>query len=198
MRILLVEDHHLVREGLTRLLREVLPDAQVRTAGCIAEARERLAWAERVLLDLSLPDGHGLGFLEEIAQQYPDLPVVILTAYDEPAFQRRAAALGAVAFLSKADPPDALRQALVELKGPARPVPYTDRLSPTEQQVLALLGEGLSTAQIARRLGVEEKTVYTHRRRLMFKLGLKSAQALVRFAALYHTGLTPPSGKKFS
>ena len=187
MRILVVEDHTLVREGLVRILREVLPGAEVRAVGTAEEARGWLDWAERVLLDLSLPGMPGLAFLAEVAESHPDLPVVVLTAYDEPAFMARAEELGASAFLSKNAPPERLVEALRGLGTIA--APPVDRLSPTERTVLLLLGQGLTNAEVARRLGVEEKTVYTHRRHLMYKLGLKNASDLIRFAALYHASL---------
>jgi len=189
VRILVIEDHTLVREGLVRLLEEVLPEAEVRAVASAEEARAHLDWAERVLLDLSLPGLPGLSFLAELAERYPDLPVVVLTAYDEPAFRARAEELGASAFLSKNDPPERLVEAL---KGLARiEAPLPDWLSPTERTVLLMLGQGLSNAEIAKRLGIEEKTVYTHRRHMMYKLGLKNASELIRFAALYHAGLVP-------
>ena len=187
MRVLVVEDHTLVREGLVRLLKEALPEVEVRAVGSAEEARPHLDWAERVLLDLSLPGIPGLSFLAELAENYPDLPVVILTAYDEPAFRARAEELGASAFLSKNEPPEKLIEALKGL-APIQ-APRLDRLSPTERAVLLLLGQGLSNAEVAERLGIEEKTVYTHRRHLMYKLGLKNASELIRFAALYHAGL---------
>ncbi len=187
MRVLIVEDHALVREGISRLLQESFPGVVVRAVARAEEAKPHLAWAERVLLDLSLPGKPGLAFLAEIAETYPDLPVIVLTAYDEPAFRSRAEELGASAFLSKNEPPERLIQALnglLPFEGPR-----VDRLSPTEREVLLLLGQGLSNLEVARRLGVEEKTVYTHRRHLMYKLGLKNASELIRFAALYHAGM---------
>jgi len=193
VRILVIEDHTLVREGLVRLLEEVLPEAEVRAVAGAEEALPHLDWAERVLLDLSLPGKPGLAFLAELAESHPDLPVVVLTAYDEPAFRARAEELGASAFLSKNDPPERLVEALRGLASIEAPSP--DRLSPTERTVLLLLGQGLSNAEVAERLGIEEKTVYTHRRHLMYKLGIKNASELIRFAALYHTGL---DGKKNS
>lgn len=191
MKILVVEDHAMVREGLVRIIEGALPDAEIRAVGTATEAKGHLDWAERVLLDLSLPDQHGLRFLEEVGQTHPDLPVIILTAYDEPAFRTRAAEAGAAAFLSKNEPPEVLAAALADLSAPpdTGAHPRLERLSPTERQVLALFGQGLSNAEVARQLGIEEKTVYTHRRHLMFKLGLRSAQDLLRFATLYHAGL---------
>lgn len=188
MNVLVVEDHQLVREGLVRLLCDALPGSEVRVAATAKEADPHLGWAERLLLDLSLPDTHGLRMLSEVNERFPDLPVIILTAHDETAFRVRARELGAAAFLSKNDSSEALIHALAELSGPddGGGVPRMEKLSPTEREVISLLGEGLINAQIAEKLGIEEKTVYTHRRHLMYKLGLENAQALLRFATLYY------------
>ncbi|MBB6096860.1 DNA-binding NarL/FixJ family response regulator [Deinobacterium chartae] len=184
MRVLIVEDHSLVRTGLRHLVEEALPGAQVREAASLSEARLRLEDIDHVLLDLSLPDGSGLDLLAEIGQR---VAVTVLTAFDSPAFRRRARDLGARAFLSKDARPEELRGALLGLLEPPS-VRGHERLTPRELEVLRELGAGRSSAQIARQLGMDEKTLYTHRRHLMQKLGLDGTAALLRYATLYWLG----------
>jgi len=192
MRVLVVEDHTMVREALLRLIECELESCETRAAGTATEARKHLDWADRMVLDLSLPDLHGLRFLEQVRDRRPDLPVVVLTAFDEPAFRSRASELGVGAFLSKGEEStrlvSALRQPPTE---PAREEAGSglEPLSPTEREVLLLLGQGFSNQEVAARLAIDEKTVYTHRRHLMFKLGLSGAQELLRYATLYYAGL---------
>jgi len=189
MRILLVEDHAMVREALARLIECELEGAEVKGVGTATEARGYLDWAERLLLDLSLPDLHGLRFLEEVRRDAPELPVVVLTAFDEAAFRGRAAELGVRAFLSKGDAATDLIAALDLDEDCTEGGSELERLSPAEREVLLLLGQGCSNGEVARQMRIDEKTVYSHRRHLMFKLGLEGAQELLRYATLYYAGL---------
>jgi len=190
MRVLVVEDHAMIREALVRLIECELEGSQTRAAGTATEARKHLNWADRVVLDLSLPDLHGLRFLEQIRQVRANLPVIVLTAFDEAAFRSRAFELGVCTFLSKGDAATDLVAALREPTiSNAREENALETLSPTEREVLLLLGQGHSNAEVAKRLAIDEKTVYTHRRHLMFKLGLGGAQELLRYATLYYASL---------
>ena len=190
MRVLVVEDHAMIREALVRLIECEVEGSQTVAVGTATEARKHLPWAERLVLDLSLPDLHGMRFLEQVRREYPELPVIVLTAFDEVAFRSRAAELGASAFLSKGD---AAARLVAALQDPAAAEPGSqnalETLSPTEREVLLLLGQGCSNAEVAEKLAIDEKTVYTHRRHLMFKLGLSGAQELLRYATLYYAGL---------
>ncbi|WP_457636593.1 response regulator transcription factor [Oceanithermus sp.] len=190
MKVLVVEDHVMVREALVRLIQCEIEDSQIREASTATEARRYLPWAERVVLDLSLPDLHDLKFLEQIRREYAALPVVVLTAFDEAAFRKRAAELGVSAFLSKEDASRELIAALREPDaGEVRVGGALEALSPTEREVLLLLGQGCSNREVADKLAMDDKTVYSHRRHLMFKLGLDGAQELLRYATLYYAGL---------
>ncbi len=190
MRVLVVEDHTMIREALVRLIECEIEGSQTMAAGTATEARKHLGWADRMVLDLSLPDLHGLRFLEQVRQERPELPVIVLTAFDEAAFRSRAAEMGVRIFLSKSDTTACLIAALLDpgVGEPARGSAL-EKLSPTEREVLLLLGQGYSNVEVARRLGIDDKTVYTHRRHLMFKLGLGGAQELLRYATLYYTSL---------
>ncbi len=189
MRVLVVEDHTMIREALVRLIECEIEGSQTRAAGTATEARKHLGWAERMVLDLSLPDLHGLRFLEQVRREYRELPVIVLTAFDEAAFRNRAAELGASAFLSKSDASERLVEALRHPQGEPVAGCALEALSPTEREVLMLLGQGYSNPEVARRLDIDQKTVYTHRRHLMFKLGLAGAQELLRYATLYYASL---------
>jgi len=179
----------MVREALAGLIEDELEEAEVKGVGTATEARGYLNWAERLLLDLSLPDLHGLRFLEQIRRDVPELPVVVLTAFDEAAFRSRAAELGVRAFLFKGEDAAELVAALRLDGDRTGDGSGLERLSPTEREVLLLLGQGYSNSEVARQLQMDEKTVYSHRRHLMFKLGLEGAQELLRYATLYYAGL---------
>jgi DNA-binding NarL/FixJ family response regulator len=179
----------MIREALVRLIECEIEGSRTRAAGTATEARKHLGWAERMVLDLSLPDLHGLRFLEQVRREYRDLPVIVLTAFDEAAFRNRAAELGVSDFLSKSDASERLVEALRRPGGGEVPGGSAlEALSPTEREVLMLLGQGYSNPEVARQLAIDQKTVYTQRRHLMFKLGLVGAQELLRYATLYYAG----------
>jgi len=190
MKVLVVEDHAMIREALVHLIKREIDSSQIIAVGTATEAQKHLHWAERLVLDLSLPDLHGLRFMARVRQEQPRLPIIILTAFDEPAFRRRAAELGASAFLSK---DNAAADLVASLCNPIlnknKNGYLLEILSPTERQVLLLLGQGYSNVEAAQKLAIDEKTVYTHRRHLMFKLGLSGAQELLRYATLYYASL---------
>ena len=186
MRVVLVEDHHLVRKGLSLLLEE--GGHQVVAEFASAEEARATAWeAEVVLLDLNLPGMGGLEALPHLAQR---AKVLVVSMHNEPAYVARAFALGARGYLPK----DALDQDLLEalarlsqglrylhpsltealLEGQAEPGPEV--LSERERAVVALLAQG------AERLGLSVKTASTYKQRALNKLGLMDTPELVRWA----------------
>ncbi|WP_038056115.1 response regulator [Thermus amyloliquefaciens] len=192
MRVVLVEDHHLVRKGLRLLLEE----GGHEVAAEFASAEEALdaPWeAEMVLLDLNLPGMGGLEALPKLAQR---AKVLVVSMHDEPAYVARAFQLGAKGYLPK----HALDQELLEalerlarglrylhpsltealLEGQATPSPEV--LSEREKAVVALLAQGYSLSQVAERLGVSVKTASTYKGRALNKLGLMDTPDLVRWA----------------
>ncbi len=191
MKILIVDEHLMFRQGLAALLSRELAEVELRHAGTATEARRRLGWAERVTLGLSLPDQHGLRFLREIRPDYPELPVIVLTAFDEKAFRRRAAELGAAAFICKRQPFAEVLAALLHPQGCGEAADWSglEPLSEAEREVLLLLGQGLANSEVAERLGIRLKTVYSYRRQLLLKLALPGASCLLRYAALYYSSL---------
>ena len=201
VKLLLVEDHRLVRESLRALLEdEVGLELELAEAGSAAEA---LAQAmtfrpELILLDLSLPDLDGLTALRLLRERAPRARVLVLMTHASPEQVLAAARAGASGSLLKGDSAEELREAIrcalhgepegfylsreLERRG-LRGLPRRQALlTPREREVLRLFGHGLRTKEIAVRLGISVKTVETHRRHIQRKLGLRSWAELVRYA----------------
>jgi DNA-binding NarL/FixJ family response regulator len=201
-RILLADDHAIVREGLKRLLTEKLDGA---VFGEAKDAREALAlglakpW-DAVILDLSLPGRSGLDVLKDLRQKRPKTPVLILSMHPEDQFGVRAIKGGAAAYIVKESAPevlvDALKLAMAGRKfitagiaerlaedagrDPDR-APH-ENLSDREYEVLHLIAQGHTVAGIARRLSLSAKTISTYRTRLLEKLRLKTTAQIIRYA----------------
>ncbi|MEJ2291882.1 MAG: response regulator transcription factor [Deinococcales bacterium] len=183
-RVLIVDDHPVVRAGLRAFL-DLQDDFDVvGEAGSLGEARERAreTGPDLVLLDLQLPDGSGLTLIEELAAA---CRVLVLTSFLDEAKVRQAMRRGASGYLLKHAGPNALldkvRAALrgevpldpEAVRALASPVmdPLAE-LTPRERQVLALMAQGLSNKRIAARLSISEKTVKTHAGHVFAKLGV--------------------------
>ncbi len=192
-RILLVDDHPLYRAGVAAVL-----GAEPALVVCAeaAGSREALELAaqhlpEVAVIDLMLADGDGLKLVRELRQSYPDMRLVVLSMLDAAAYEPKALAVGADAFISKREGPEAvvagLKLALQRVRIPRAVASGDDvsLLSERELQVFRELGLGRSTAEIAAALGVSVKTVETHRESIKLKLGLPHANALVARAALW-------------
>lgn len=215
IRILVVDDHALVRRGLIQLLRGLPEPVQFGEAGT---AREGLALArdeawDVVLLDLGLPDRHGLDVLRELHATRPALPVLILTMFPEDQLALRLLEIGAAGYLTKESAPEeliralervmtghkylspAMAQAVADGLGGPPPAPH-EQLSDRELEVLRLLAAGRPITAISRQLGLSPKTITTYRARLLHKLRMKS-NAELTFYATQH-GLVPPSALRAS
>jgi DNA-binding NarL/FixJ family response regulator len=209
IRVLLVDDHRILREGLRSLL-ERQPDIKVvGEAGDGLEALRKVALLQPdvVVMDIAMPGMDGLEATARIKKEHPQVRVLALTQYDEEQFivpLLRAGASGYVlkragrkevlqairqvaeegAFL----PPQAARQILKAMQEPQEePEP---RLTPREAEVLRLVAQGKTNREIAALLGISPKTVSVHRSNLMAKLGLHSSTDLVRYAI--RKGLVAP------
>jgi two-component system response regulator NreC len=206
IRVLLVDDHAMLRSGL-RLLICAQPDMEVvGEAGEIEDAL-RLAQSLRpdvVTLDLTLPGASGLGAIEALLEAAPGARIVVLTMHEDPALVRAALAAGASGYLVKSAADSALiaairavergrffvevqdREAMQALMTPARfgpeaPAPIA-MLSAREREVLVLLAQGHTNQAIADRLSLSVKTVESYRARLTQKLGLTNRAELTRLA----------------
>ncbi len=201
--LLLVDDHPLFRAGLSRIIEEA-PDMSV--VGAVGTAQEALRLArslpriDAVVIDLSLPDGHGLSLIPQILAFHPDVRVLVLSMHDELVFADRCLQAGAHGYISKVDAPEAILSALRRIQsgrlavgervmelalermaGPA-PKARAGRLSSREEEVIDLVGQGLTTRAIAERLHLSVKTVETHLARLREKLGARNKNELSRIA----------------
>ncbi len=191
IRLLLVDDHAVVREGLRAFLR-LQPDLEV--IGEAADGRSAVQLADSlhpdvVLLDLVMPDGDGLSALRSLREVAPESRVLVLTSYADDAQLFAAMEAGAGGYMLKDVEPDALAAAIREVAA-GRPAlhPHVARrlmrqaappaepglaeLTPRERDVLRLIVEGLANKEIARRLRIGEKTVKTHVSRVLGKLGV--------------------------
>jgi DNA-binding NarL/FixJ family response regulator len=206
-RILIVDDHAIVRLGMRQLI-DAEPDLSI---CCEAETgEEALAQAlkgkpDLAIVDLSLGTMHGLELVRQLHQALPDMPVLVLSMHDETLFAERAVRAGARGYMTKKGAIDGLIQAIRQvlagkiyaseavsqqlLEGLQRGTPIPEGpiggLTDREIQVFELIGRGLSTGGIADRLGVSVKTIETYRSNIKTKLNLRDASALVRYAATW-------------
>ena len=120
MKVLVVDDHALVRRGMGHVIRECFPDAEVIEAGSATEALEQLSTGtiDIALVDVRMPDADGLELLHDVKNRWPDLPVIMLTSFDHAHYVRRALAEGAAGYMLKDATPEDLEQAInVALSG---------------------------------------------------------------------------------
>lgn len=210
-RVLLVDDHPLIRQGLSQLFSLDPGFAPALQAGTIAEAKAQVHGAnppDVMVLDLALGKESGLDFLRNLRAEGFNLPVVVLSMYDESAYAERALQAGAQAYLMKQSAAEHVVQAvqrvmrgeivlspamqtqmLSRITGRKRGVDRIETLSDREIQVLELMGKGMSTSEISQTLRRSVKTIESHRSSLKIKLGLRTGLELVRYAANWRPDL---------
>ncbi|MCF7983391.1 MAG: response regulator transcription factor [Thiohalocapsa sp.] len=202
--VLIVDDHPLVREGLKGLIADE-PGLEVcGETGSMRQAQDmvRQTQPDVVIVDLSLMDGNGLELIRRLKSHYPHIKLLVCSMRDESLFAERAMNAGAHGYINKHEVVghvvDAIKQVLagkvylspdiVEriISGFAKSQPAggssIDDLSNRELEVFWLIGQGKSTAEIAKQLSLSVKTVETHREKIKRKLGLTSAGQLMRHA----------------
>jgi DNA-binding NarL/FixJ family response regulator len=203
-KILLVDDHPLVRRGLADLIAGE-PDLEV--CGQASDVAEALEEVERthpdlVVIDLTLKGGHGIDLIEKIKARSGQVRMLVSSMHDEMLFAERVLRAGAMGYVTKQESPEtllgAVRQVLrgevylsarmtsrllhrVAAGGPPQESPL-EILSNRELQVFEMIGQGLTTLQIARRLELSPKTIETHREKIKQKLNLKNSAELSRRA----------------
>lgn len=211
-RILLVDDHPLMREGLFELLSA---EADFTVCGEADSAERALAAIElttpdAVVLDLTLGADDGVALVGELHARWPLLRILVLSMHDESLYAERLLALGAHGYVMKQEPADVFLAALRRVIGGehhvsnalatrlygrlarARAAPHSiDGLTDREREVLRQVARGLGTAEIANALAMSAKTVDSHRRNIREKLGLHSASDLVRYAVQWESTTEP-------
>ena len=201
-RLLIVDDHGLVRRGLKEVFADEFPGLEVGEAENSPEALELVAAKEWdiVLLDINIPGRSGLEVLAEMKRLRPHIPVLVITAYGEEEFAVRSLKLGASGYLNKGLSSDevliaakkvltggkyvttSLAERLATTLGNEIQHPLHESLSTRELQVLQMLSLGKSMKEIAGELALSEKTVGTYRNRLAKKMGLGTNVELARYA----------------
>ena len=205
-RIFLVDDHGIVRRGLTELINNeadlVICGQGEDAYGSLRAIRE--ARPDLCVIDVSLRDSDGIELLKELRAQMPDVPVLILSMHDEALYGERALRAGARGYIMKQEPPEMILAAIRRVLGGQVYVSEKmqttlldrlvygsrsstgrlpmDRLTDRELEVFRMIGAGESVKEIADKLFLSQKTVQAHREHIKEKLNLKSSAELLRFA----------------
>jgi len=203
-RILIVDDHPIVRQGM-RLMIDAEPDLQIcGEAQTEQEARRqvRALQPDAVVVDLSLEEGDGFNVVRDVHAHFPEIRILVLSMHDELIYAQRLLAEGAAGYIMKQAAASQLINALRAVLRGERYVSEamqqnlvtrsdsdgggSTRLSARELQVISLIGRGLGTRQIADNLSLSVKTVETHRLTIKRKLGLDTNAQLVQYAIKWH------------
>ena len=211
-RLLIADDHPLFRGALCEAVTGLFSQVDIAEAGTFEEVTdlaERGGDFDLILLDLSMPGVRGFSGLMYLRAQYPGLPVVVVSANDDPAVIRRCMEFGASGFIPKTLGIDSLRQAVIRvLQGEVWTPPDVDltrqsgaetaamiarlaTLTPQQVRVLMMLSGGLLNKQIAYELGVSEATVKAHVSAILQKLGVESRTQAVIAAGKIEAGQWP-------
>lgn len=202
IRVLVADDHAIVREGLKQILGEVR-DMAVRDEAASGQevlAKLRTGTFDVLLLDISMPGRSGLEILKEIREARPKLPVLILSMHAEEQYAVRALRAGAAGYLTKASAPDELIGAIRKVSSGRKYVsaslaeklagdlevdtrrPPHEGLSDREYQVMLMLAGGQSVTEIAAELCLSVKTISTYRTRVMEKMNMRKNAELTLYA----------------
>lgn len=204
-RILIVDDHPLVRQGLTGLI-STQPDFEIcGEASGIVEAQELVATTrpDVAIIDLTLKDGNGIELIKLLKERCPELKMLVISMHDESLFAERALRAGAAGYVSKQEAIRTVVQAVrtilagrlylsptmtermvhlaVGVRGEGLSSPL-ERLTDREIEIFEMIGRGLTSRQIAQQLNLSPKTVETHRERVKEKLELKNTVELTTHA----------------
>lgn len=202
IRIVIADDHELIREGVKKIIRSC---ADVRIVGEAPDLAGTIALVEQhapdvVVLDISLPGHDGLEGLAELRRRFPDQKVVMLSMYAEERFAVNALRAGAAGYVTKSMAADELVRAVRQVVagetyiGPRlaeqmarqaldpQALPPHHSLTARETEIMSLIGAGMQVKQVAAELGISISSVNTYRNRIFRKMGLSSNAALIRYA----------------
>ena len=201
-RILLADDHAVVRQGIKQIISQAYPQAEFGEACSLHELRDLIndeQW-DLVIMDLAFPDGNGLEILKQLKSDHPKLPVMILSMYPEDQYAIRTIRAGASGYLSKESASEELVQAIQKIMVGGEYIsasvaeqlvhyarheddqPLYKYLSDREYQVMCLIASGKGLKEISQELSLSPKTVSTYRTRLLVKLDMKTNAELTHYA----------------
>jgi two-component system, NarL family, invasion response regulator UvrY len=206
MRVLIADDHAIVRRGLKEILADGFGKS---TFGEAKSSHEALVQVQKqdwdiVILDISMPGKNGIDFLGDLKQIRPHVPVLILSVYPEEQFARRALKGGAAGYLTKESVPEELVRAVRKVLGGGRYIstslaeklawdlgasgdkPLHELLSDREFQVFRMIALGKAVKDIADELALSVKTISTYRARILEKTGMRNNAELIRYAVQNH------------
>lgn len=193
LRVLLVDDHPIVRHGIRQILTDrlqaVVGEAES-TGSALAEIRGG-PW-DVVVLDITMPGQSGFDLLKQVQLEQPTLPILVLSMHPAAQFARRALGAGALGYLTKDSAPTELVEAIEQVRSgrpflsaasrAVRTPSAYEGLSDREYQVFRLIAAGRTASEIAADIGLSVKTVSTYRARLLAKLGMRTNAELMRYA----------------
>ena len=204
-KVLIADDHTLVRKGLRQIL---LESGAVKVADEAKDGKETIAKVSAnpydvVLLDISFPGRSGIEVLKQVKSIRPKLPVLILSMHPEEQYAVRALRAGAAGYVTKESAPDELIEAIQkvarggkyitasladklaeEIGEPSEELPH-ERLSDREYQVMCMIASGKTVKEIGRELNLSVKTISTHRARILQKMNMKNSAQLTHYAIKY-------------
>ena len=202
MKVLIADDHPVVRQGLRQMLAletDLTVVGEARNGQEVVELSRRVPW-EVAVLDYNMPGKNGLELIKELHQRYPGRAVLVLSMYPEDRYAVRALKAGAAGYLTKESAPEELVSAIRKVAGGGRYVtstlgeklalelednrgkPLHETLSDREYQVMWMIASGKTVRQIADELYLSPNTVSTHRTRILRKMSMKSNAELMHYA----------------
>jgi two-component system, NarL family, invasion response regulator UvrY len=206
-RVLLVDDHPVIRQGIRRILTRAFENLFVGEADTGEQAVRRFETDEwdLVMLDISLPGASGLDVIGDLRRLRPAARIMVISVHPPQHFARRALAVGALGYLEKNAPPEEMVKAVTQvlagrpyappgtaegsLKGAGAKGLRHDALSDREYQVLRMIGMGKTVSEIAAELALSVKTVSTYRARILEKMELRTTAELMHY--VIDNGLVP-------
>jgi DNA-binding NarL/FixJ family response regulator len=201
IKILIADDHAIVREGLKQIVAEekdIIVAGEAENAASLMELLQKENWS-LVVLDINMPGKSGLEALKDIKLQYPDLPVLILSMFTEDQYGLRAIKAGASGYLKKVSAPtelvvairkivsggkyinQSLAEKLADKYGKTEEGLLHDKLSDREYQIMCNIALGKTAEEIAEEISISINTVYTYRNRILEKMSLKSNVELTQY-----------------
>ena len=206
IRILIVDDHAILRRGLKEILEREFRDVSIGGAGTAEQALTQLDaenW-DLVILDITMPGRSGVDVLRHLKALRPKLPVLVLSMHPEDQYGKRVLKAGASGYMNKESAPEELIKAVRKLLSGGRYVsptlaetlavdlgrdddtPAHERLSDREFEVLRKMASGKTVGQIAQELHLSVPTVSTYRARILEKMGMSNTAELIRYALSHH------------